>query len=71
MEPKFCETIRMNRPAIRVLETDVADISGDSLREVSGVNAVDIMVGGPPCQSFSTGGNRAALSDPRGNAIFE
>ena len=29
------------------------------------------MVGGPPCQSFCTGGGRAALSDPRGNLIFE
>ncbi len=29
------------------------------------------MVGGPPCQSFSSGGKRAALSDPRGNLIYE
>ena len=28
------------------------------------------MVGGPPCQSFSSGGKRAALSDPRGNLIY-
>ena len=29
------------------------------------------MVGGPPCQSFSPGGKRAALNDPRGNLIYE
>lgn len=29
------------------------------------------MVGGPPCQSFSPGGNRSGLSDPRGNLIYE
>ena len=29
------------------------------------------MIGGPPCQSFSTGGGRAALNDPRGNLIFK
>ncbi len=30
-----------------------------------------MMVGGPPCQSFSSGGKRTALSDPRGNLIYE
>ena len=29
------------------------------------------MVGGPPCQSFSPGGKRTSLSDPRGNLIYE
>lgn len=28
------------------------------------------MAGGPPCQSFSPGGKRAALSDPRGNLVY-
>lgn len=71
MEPTFCQTIRQNRPHTRVIEADVASLSGDKLEAVTGVDSVDLMVGGPPCQSFSTGGNRAALSDPRGNAIFE
>ena len=31
---------------------------------------VFLMVGGPPCQSFSSGGKRAALTDPRGNLIY-
>ncbi len=29
------------------------------------------MIGGPPCQSFSPGGRRAGLQDPRGNLIYE
>jgi len=28
---------------------------------------VDVLVGGPPCQSFSTAGLRGGLADPRGN----
>ena len=71
IEPKFCATIRRNRPGIRVLEEDVANLSAEVLRGLTGKDEVDLMVGGPPCQSFSTGGNRAALSDPRGNAIFD
>lgn len=71
IEPIFCETIRRNRPNIQVLETDVAALSGDKLELLTGHRDVDLMVGGPPCQSFCPGGNRAALNDPRGNAIFE
>lgn len=71
IEPKFCMTIRRNRPRITVLESDVADLNADELFRATGAREVDLMVGGPPCQSFSTGGNRAALNDPRGNAIFE
>jgi len=71
MEPVFCETIRRNRPAMQVLQQDIADLSVANLKAVSGTEEVDLFVGGPPCQSFSTGGNRAALNDPRGNAIFE
>ncbi len=71
IEPTFCDTIAVNRPGIRVINSDVAALSGDKLAAVTGTSDVDIMVGGPPCQSFCPGGNRSALSDPRGNAIFE
>jgi DNA (cytosine-5)-methyltransferase 1 len=71
IEPTFCDTIAVNRPEIRIINSDVAALSGDKLAAVTGTSDVDLMVGGPPCQSFCTGGNRTALSDPRGNAIFE
>jgi DNA (cytosine-5)-methyltransferase 1 len=71
IEPIFCRTIERNRPDIQVIQSDVAALSGDKLELLTGRRAVDLMVGGPPCQSFCPGGNRAALSDPRGNAIFE
>lgn len=32
---------------------------------------IDLLVGGPPCQTFSTAGDRAGVADPRGNMIFE
>ncbi len=35
------------------------------------VFAPDILVGGPPCQSFSHAGLRAGLSDPRGRLTLE
>jgi DNA (cytosine-5)-methyltransferase 1 len=71
IEPVFCQTIERNRPSIQVIQSDVGALSGDKLEVLTGERAVDLMVGGPPCQSFCPGGNRAALNDPRGNAIFE
>jgi DNA (cytosine-5)-methyltransferase 1 len=33
--------------------------------------AIDILVGGTPCQSFSIAGKRLGLDDPRGNLTLE
>jgi DNA (cytosine-5)-methyltransferase 1 len=35
------------------------------------VGAIDLLVGGTPCQSFSIAGKRAGLDDPRGNLTIE
>lgn len=72
IDRRFCETIRTNRPDLDLIEGDVSNLTGASLRahrEFDG--EVYMMVGGPPCQSFSSGGKRAALNDPRGNLIYE
>lgn len=59
----------------KVLEHDITD-SGiiDRLNEVVGDNSVDIIIGGPPCQSFSTLGRAkdefGMQNDPR-NFLFE
>lgn len=41
---------------------DATEFDWGSLR-----GRVDLVVGGPPCQSFSVAGRRLGLSDPRGN----
>jgi DNA (cytosine-5)-methyltransferase 1 len=67
-----CATIRHNRPDLDVIQADVKTLTGDGLRKRrihSG--EVFLMAGGPPCQSFSSGGKRSALTDPRGNLIYE
>jgi DNA (cytosine-5)-methyltransferase 1 len=72
LEPVFCQSIRRNRPALDLIEGDVRDLTGDSLRAHRAFqDEVHLMVGGPPCQSFCPGGKRAALTDPRGNLIYE
>lgn len=71
IDPLCCETIRTNRPTLDVWQTDIAAVSGEALlARLKHPKDVFLMVGGPPCQSFSPGGKRAALSDPRGNLIY-
>ncbi len=70
-------TIQTNRPDIFLPEIpleapgDIQGLTGDILRQQANVDGdVFLMHGGPPCQSFCTGGKRAALNDPRGNLIY-
>ena len=39
--------------------------------DATAAGAVDILVGGTPCQSFSLAGHRLGLDDPRGNLTLE
>ena len=53
-------------------ERDFTPLFHDFTRiEAHHVGPVDILVGGTPCQSFSTAGQRAGLDDPRGNLTLE
>lgn len=44
---------------------DITKIDGTLWRD-----KIDIIIGGPPCQSFSVAGNRQSLQDPRGMLTF-
>ena len=67
VDPHCCRTIRENRPALDVWQTDVRRINGTGILErLNRPKDVFLMVGGPPCQSFCPGGKRAALSDTAG-----
>lgn len=78
-EPSFCETIRLNKAAgrlskeLRVYEGDICDISPEQVLKDCGLNPgeLDLLVGGPPCQSYSTAGRRLTIQDPRGTLIWQ
>jgi DNA (cytosine-5)-methyltransferase 1 len=78
-EPSFCETIRVNRDAgrlpkdLRIYEGDICDISPEQALEDCGLKPgeLDLLVGGPPCQSYSTAGKRGTILDPRGMLIWQ
>jgi DNA (cytosine-5)-methyltransferase 1 len=67
------ETIQLNRPDLPLLG-DINDYTGKMILEASGFRKgfkPDIMVGGPPCQAFSTAGKRQGFKDTRGNVFLK
>ena len=68
-----CNTIRKNKPQIVCDEGDITNISSkEILKKIDcDKGEVDVVIGGPPCQSFSTAGMRKGLDDKRGLALLE
>ncbi len=65
-------TISKNRPEIPLLG-DVWNCTPESIRGAAGLSAdddIDVIAGGPPCQAFSTAGNRQGFEDVRGNVFL-
>lgn len=49
---------QLNHPNVNVLNCDISDLTKTALKKVLGKKNIDIVVGGPPCQSYSTLGKR-------------
>lgn len=47
-----------NYPDIKMLNQDIKTLEADTIKELMGKEPVDLIIGGPPCQSFSTVGQR-------------
>lgn len=61
-----------NHPMVKMYNKDIKDFSIDDLQKDLGIKKgdIDIVVGGPPCQAYSTVGKRIA-DDPRGQLFQE
>ncbi|MBD5204278.1 MAG: DNA cytosine methyltransferase [Bacteroidales bacterium] len=72
LNKQAASTIR-NNTKIPVIDRDITTVPYTELLKVSGLKAgeVDLVVGGPPCQAFSTAGARRGLDDFRGNVIIQ
>jgi len=55
-----CDTIRKNHPQVLCDEGDITKISTNDILQKTNLRKgeTDVIIGGPPCQSFSTAGRR-------------
>ena len=77
IEPVFCDTLFNNQgvthcdgneyfKSAKIINADIRDLSS---KELTGGTSTDLVVGGPPCQAFSSSGKQLSLLDPRGELI--
>jgi DNA (cytosine-5)-methyltransferase 1 len=72
VDPAARKTIETNRPDIALIG-DIRDYSAAMIREKAGLSPaeeIDVIVGGPPCQAFSSAGKRQGFNDERGNVFL-
>lgn len=71
LEP-MAKAYSSNHPTVKMYNKDIKEFSLDDLTKDLGVKKgdIDIVVGGPPCQAYSTVGKRL-IDDPRGKLFQE
>jgi DNA (cytosine-5)-methyltransferase 1 len=78
-EKAFADSIEANKKAGRilgrpvVLHRDITQLEPAELMAAVGIRPgeLDLLVGGPPCQSFSTAGKRGTVQDRRGTLLWQ
>ncbi len=69
IEENISIAYKLNHPSVEMLNCDINDLTSDLLKQALKGQAVDIIVGGPPCQSYSTLGKRKL--DDRANLFMQ
>jgi len=68
-DPTIAKAYSLNNPEVKMFVGDIKNLSKEDFEIHLGDDKVDLVVGGPPCQSYSTLGNR--LMDERANLFQE
>ncbi len=57
-DPHAAKAFSTNYPDITMLNKDIKSLTEEEIKQLIGNDSVDLIIGGPPCQSFSTVGQR-------------
>ena len=70
--PAMAQAYRLNHSDVLMFEGDIKDLTGRLIKKRTGYDSsrLDLLVGGPPCQAYSTVGKRL-LEDPRAQLFRE
>lgn len=73
IDPSCCDTLKTNRPALPVINKNITETTSEEILKAANLNPLEpaLVIGGPPCQSFSLAGLRKGLDDERGKLLFE
>jgi DNA (cytosine-5)-methyltransferase 1 len=69
IEPTAQSTFHLSLPEVPFYLGDIRHLTPALVRKMTGRTRVDVVIGGPPCQGFSTLGDQVQ-ADPR-NSLFE
>ena len=69
IEKDIAAAYKLNHPGVAMLNCDINDLTKEMLTEALQGAQIDIVVGGPPCQSYSTLGKRQM--DDRANLFLQ
>ena len=69
IEKDISKAYSLNHPKVNMINCDINDLTEEAIKRAIGDQAIEIVVGGPPCQSYSTLGKRQM--DDRANLFMQ
>ena len=68
-----CQTLNKNKPNLSIIQGDISKITTEQILKIAKLKPTEaaLVIGGPPCQSFSLAGKRMGMDDPRGMLVLE
>ncbi|QWE27917.1 DNA cytosine methyltransferase [Polynucleobacter sp. AM-7D1] len=73
LDGSCCDTLRQNRPNTPLIQGDISTLKTGEILKAAKLKPLEaaLVIGGPPCQSFSLAGKRLGMDEPRGRLVLD